>query len=214
MPDIIDVTLITAVYGEDKYFDYVKQWVDAVENLNPKPKKIMVATDNVNKLIPLPLGYTIVNMKDKDEFVWRSPYYWNECARLVDTEWIWVLDIDDTFVSDALTMLNTDKDVVAVGIRIDKDTSYIPYPMNGIEIADGSVCYLNCGSPIRKSWWKKVGGYPDIALTDWGMWRKLARAGATFNFPNKIGYNYRKDNRGSMSDWAETEQNKQDALQY
>jgi hypothetical protein len=110
-------------------------------------------------------------------------------------------------------MLETDADVVAVGLKISDSANYIPQAISNDTIINTESNYLNCGSPIRRVAWEKVGGYPDIAFTDWGMWRILARADAKFYFPNRVGYIYRKDSANSMSGWAETTQNKEEALE-
>jgi hypothetical protein len=206
MPDIIDVTIVTAVYG-DKYDEFIDGWIESVEALNPAPARVLIGTD---KQKDVKFEQVVRDCKDVK---WKSPYLWNECIKESLTEWVWVLDIDDRFVSNALTMLKTDADVVAVGLKIFGDADYIPQAISTQTIIDSESNYLNCGSPIRRTVWEKVGGYPEIAFTDWGMWRILARANAKFYFPNKVGYIYRREPANSMSGWAETTQNKKEALE-
>lgn len=206
MLHITDVTIITAVYG-DKYDQFIDDWIEAIEALDPAPARVLIGTDRQRDV---KFEQVVCDCKDVK---WRSPYLWNKCIEESSTQWIWVLDIDDRFVPDALTMLETDADVVAVGLKISDSAKYIPQAISNDTIINTKLNYLNCGSPIKKAAWEKVGGYPEIAFTDWGMWRILARADAKFYFPNRVGYIYRKDLANSMSGWAETTQNKEEALE-
>jgi hypothetical protein len=73
--------------------------------------------------------------------------------------------------------------------------------MSNESIASDPNCYFCFGSPFRKQW---ALDYPFVEspYTDWIFWRQIARAGAKFEWSNKIGYTYRKDFANSMSGWA------------
>ena len=205
---MVDVTIITAIYGDD-YDHFIDGWFEAIENLEMKPKQILMGTDKHRNANCKQIIRNTNNVK------WRSPFFWNECAKKAKTKWIWICDIDDRLKPNALNDLEQqDCDIWQVGYQVQGSSEiYVPPNMSNESIYSEPHCYFCCASPIQKSWWEKC-NYPDVALTDWAMWRKSARLGAKFGFAGKPLYDYRKDFANSMSGWAETDVNKQEALQF
>jgi hypothetical protein len=198
---VADVTIITAIYG-DKYDQFIEGWSEAVSNLTVEPKRVICAGDrlrdiNAEQIVSQPA----VGWK------WRSPWYWNSAARNTDTEWIWVLDIDDRIKPNALeNLMEQTCDIWLVGIDVNGTENYLPPRLTNEQIASSEHCYFCCGSPIKRSWWQK-NPYKDLAFTDWAMWRTSAQMGARFEWANKVGYYYRKDFNNSMSGWADADAN-------
>jgi hypothetical protein len=198
---VADVTIITAIYG-DKYEQFIEGWSEAVSNLTVQPKRVICAGDrlrdiNAEQIVSQPA----VGWK------WRSPWYWNSAARNTDTEWIWVLDIDDRIKPNALeNLMEQSCDIWLVGIDVNGTENYLPPRLTNEQIASSEHCYFCCGSPIKRSWWQK-NPYKDLAFTDWAMWRTSAQMGARFEWANKVGYYYRKDFNNSMSGWADADAN-------
>jgi hypothetical protein len=198
---VADVTIITAIYG-DKYEQFIEGWSEAVSNLTVQPKRVICAGDrlrdiNAEQIVSQPA----VGWK------WRSPWYWNSAARNTDTEWIWVLDIDDRIKPNALeNLMEQTCDIWLVGIDVNGTENYLPPRLTNEQIASSEHCYFCCGSPIKRSWWQK-NPYKDLAFTDWAMWRTSAQMGARFEWANKVGYYYRKDFNNSMSGWADADAN-------
>jgi hypothetical protein len=198
---VADVTIITAVYG-DKYDHFIDGWSEAINNLTIAPKRVICAGDrlrniNAEQIVSQPA----VGWK------WRSPWYWNSAARNTDTEWIWVLDIDDRIKPNALeNLMEQTCDIWLVGIDVNGTENYLPPRLTNEQIASSEHCYFCCGSPIRRSWWQQ-NPYRDLAFTDWAMWRTSAKMGARFEWANKVGYYYRKDFDNSMSGWADADVN-------
>ena len=206
---MVDVTIITAIYG-DKYDQYIEGWIQAIENLEQKPKQIVIGSDKQRNINAKQV------IRNTNDVKWRSPYFWNQCAAKAKTKWIWICDIDDRLKPEALNELEKQEcDIWQVGYQVQgTNETYIPPQMSNEQIYTDPNCYFCCASPIKKSWWEQC-NYPDVAFTDWAMWRKSARLGATFGYANKALYNYRKDFANSMSGWADADpQNRNDALEY
>jgi hypothetical protein len=124
---------------------------------------------------------------------------------MTDTEWIWVLDIDDRIKPDALEgLMEQTCDIWLMGMHTNGAEVYLPPHLTNEQIATAEHCYFCCGSPIRRSWWKQ-NRYRDLAYTDWAMWRTSAKMGASFGWADKMGYTYRKDFANSMSGWADAD---------
>jgi hypothetical protein len=206
---MVDVTIITAVYG-DKYDHFIDGWIKAIENLELKPKQVIMGSDK----------YRNANVKQvirkTDNVKWRSPFFWNQCAGKAKTKWIWICDIDDRLKPNALNNLEAQTcDIWQVGYQVQNSTeTYVPPNMRNESIYSEPYCYFCCASPIQKSWWEKC-NYPEVAYADWAMWRKSARLGANFGYANEALYWYRKDFNNSMSGWADADdRNRQEALEY
>jgi hypothetical protein len=205
---MVDVTIITAVYG-DKYDHFIEGWLESIENLELKPKQVLIGTDRFRN----------VNLKQvvrKTENVkWKSPFFWNQCAKKTKTKWIWICDIDDRLKPNALNNLEQqDCDIWQVGYQVQgSNETYVPPNLINESIYSEPYCYFCCASPIQKSWWEKC-NYPEVALADWAMWRKSARLGARFGYANQPLYDYRRDFDNSMSGWAETDENRTEALKF
>lgn len=196
---LADVTIITAIYG-DKYDQYIDGWSEAIDNLTIKPKRIICASDRLRNI----RAERIVS-QPAPGWVWKSPWYWNSAADMTDTEWIWVLDIDDRIKPDALeNLMEQTCDIWLVGIDVNGTENYLPPRLTNEQIASAEHCYFCCGSPIRRSWWQQ-NPYKDLAFTDWCMWRTSAKMGARFEWADKVGYYYRKDFANSMSGWADAD---------
>jgi hypothetical protein len=206
---MVDVTIITAVYG-DKYDHFIDGWIEAVENLENKPKQIIIGTDKHKNIHAKQVIRSTENVK------WRSPFFWNACAEQAQTKWIWVCDIDDRLKPEALNNLEKQEcDIWQVGYQVQGSSEiYIPPNLINETIYTEPYCYFCCASPIQKSWWEQC-HYPEVAYADWAMWRKSARLGARFGYANQALYDYRKDFVNSMSGWADADaNNRKEALEY
>jgi hypothetical protein len=196
---VADVTIITAIYG-DKYDQYIEGWSEAIDNLTIQPKRIICGSDRLRDI----RAERVVS-QPAPGWVWKSPWYWNSAADMTDTEWIWVLDIDDRIKPDALEgLMEQTCDIWLMGMHTNGAEVYLPPHLTNEQIATAEHCYFCCGSPIRRSWWKQ-NRYRDLAFTDWAMWRTSAKMGASFGWANKMGYTYRKDFANSMSGWADAD---------
>lgn len=124
---------------------------------------------------------------------WRHPqaYHLNEAIRQVETEWAWIVDIDDIVMVDGLRGLgDVEADVWQMGfLRSDGELYRPPALTNDEYLAERGNPYV-AGSAIRVEAFREVGGFTDIAFQDWGLWRRLALVGATFQASDRAHFHY------------------------
>jgi hypothetical protein len=194
---MVDVTIMAWIYG-DKYNQYVDRWSDAINNLETKPARVIVCSDKPRHIN----GVEVIHKPIKSDWKVPNPHYANFICNYTNTEWMLLMDIDDQIKPDCLNELDqVSSDVWLMGIDINGQEKYLPPQMSNESIASDPNCYFCFGSPFRKQW---ALDYPFVEspYTDWIFWRQIARAGAKFEWSNKIGYTYRKDFANSMSGWA------------
>lgn len=159
------VTIISCLYGTT-HTEFLPRWLEATDRI-PHDARI-VATDRI------PCS-------------WRYPqaFYLNWAAYAAQTEWVWISDIDDLPLPDALDGLDeVDADVWLTGFG-----HPIPRLTNAEYLASPENVYPG-SSAFRTETFRGVGGFPDIAFQDWGLWRRLARAGATFEPSERAHFHY------------------------
>lgn len=174
------VTVVSCVYGPT-FARFLPRWSEHVALLSPKPDAVIVAADWPHD-VP---GARVI----ASECPWRHPQAWylNQAIAAADTEWVWIVDVDDCARPDGLAGLDqVDADVWQTGyLRSDGET-YVPGP----EALAAAGNMLVAGSAIRtKAFWD-VGGFPDVAFQDWALWRKLQAAGARFAFSGRVNFDY------------------------
>lgn len=180
----MSVTVVSCVYGEH-YRRFVKRWAEAVAALDPGPDAVIVATDGH---VEVP-GAKVV----ESYCHWRYPQAWHlqQAISAATTDWVWIVDIDDVPFPDGLQGLHDVLgDVWAVGYERSDGEVFIPSRAD----LDASCPYA-AGSMIRTDIFREAGGFADIALQDWGLWRKLARRGAAFTMSGRAHYSYMRHPR-------------------
>lgn len=168
-----DVTVVSCLYG-DTHDEFEERWWEAVSALSPSPREVVVATDCV-----------------MDGWSHPQARHLNVAVEEVETEWTWFLDIDDLAFPDALEGLEeVAADVWQLGyLRSDGET-YIPPQLTAAEVLAAERNPFVAGSCIRTEAFRRIGGFRDIALQDWGLWRALAAADATFQSSGRTHFHY------------------------
>lgn len=169
----MSVTVVSCVYGD--YNRYLPTWGAAVRGLEPKPDATIVHTD-----WDVPCD-------------WQHPqaFYLQKAIEKADTEWVVISDIDDLPHTDALAGLeDVQADVWQMGFDRSDGERYIPPTLTPEEVLAMDRNVLVGSSAIRTEAFHAVGGFPDIALQDWGLWRRLARAGYTFESSGRTHFRY------------------------
>lgn len=185
----MSVTVVSCVYGD--HASFVAGWLEAVNRLDPAPDRIIVASDRALGL-PAHVGSVI------GETVFRHPQaqYLNMAVGAADTEWVWVVDIDDRPMADALKGLEAvTGDVWMTGfVRYDGEhyDEYVPPKLTPQQVLAASTSVIPGGSAIRREAFRDAGGYPDVAFQDWALWRRLARHGASFVPSGRTHYCYNR----------------------
>ena len=182
----MSVTVVSCAYGP-RFVGFVPRWAEAVDAMQPRPDKVIVAADRwVDLWID---GAELFEA----ECSWKhpQPFYYNLAISRAATEWVWVVDIDDYAKRDGLHGLNmVAADVWQMGFdSTDGETYVVPQWSNEDYLASERNVYVN-GSAFRKEAFDAVGGYRDLALQDWDLWRRLARAGASFQSSGRTHFDY------------------------
>jgi hypothetical protein len=180
------VTVISCLYG-DSHDRFVAEWEGGISHLDPKPSAVIVATDHPRKIRQAKVKIGACS--------WKHPqaFFLNHALRHVETDWVWIHDIDDYAFPDALKGLgDVHADVWQMGYERSDGAFYVPPHMN---CSDLLACRRNpfvAGSCVRTDLLRSVGGFADLALQDWALWRALAREGATFQSSDRTHFYYRR----------------------
>lgn len=183
---MIDCTIISCVYG-DSHDRFVADWADGIGRLSPAPADVIVSTDR-----PRDIPGALVRP------VWCSwaypqAFHLHHALEYVETTWVWIHDIDDVAFPDALEGLeNVTADVWQLGYVRSDGEEYLPPRLTASELLEPGHNPFVAGSCVRTSKLREVGGFRDVALQDWALWRALARAGATFESSSRPHFHYRR----------------------
>lgn len=182
----MNVTIISCVYG-DSHDRFVADWMAGIRRLNPQPHQVIVATDHPRKI----RGAMVVRASGG----WNHPQacHLERALRNVETEWVWIHDIDDYAFEDALVGLDgIHADVWQMGYERSDGVFYLPPNLSAEQVLESAANPFVAGSCIRTDALRSVGGFPDLALQDWALWRALARAEATFVASDRTHFYYRR----------------------
>lgn len=178
----MSVTVVSCAYGV-RYASFYRPWRTAIGLLDPAPDAVIVATDGV------------VNSHDviQPTGSWRHPqaFLLQRAIEAAETDWVWIVDLDDLAKPDALAGLeDVDADVWQMGFDRSDGETYVVPQMTAAEYLASERNVFVAGSAIRRDAFLSVGGFPDIALQDWGLWRRLARDGCTFQSSGRTHFHY------------------------
>ena len=70
-----------------------------------------------------------------------------------------------------------------------------PPPLTAAEVYDSPRNLIPAGSFIRTEAFRECGGYLDVALQDWSLWRRLSLHGARFESSDRAHYGYMRHPR-------------------
>lgn len=173
---MVDVTILSCLYG-DTHDAYLIDWLNAVGLLNPAPCEVIIATDRYRHLTSV----LEVSRLRQDRNTYPQAFHLNSALKEVRSEWVWIHDIDDLAFHDALKGIDhIDADVVQCGYERSDGETYIPPMMSNEEILALDHNPFVAGSFVRTDILLDSGGFPDVALQDWALWRRLALVGAVF----------------------------------
>lgn len=123
---------------------------------------------------------------------WKHPqaFYLNEAINRAATDWVVIADIDDLLMPDALHGLeDVQADVWQMGYETERASYVVPQMTNEEYLSSPSNPYVGT-SAIRVEAFREVGGFHDVALQDWELWRRMARAGYTFESSGRTHFHY------------------------
>lgn len=180
----MSVTVVSCVYGP-RYASFFRPWWNAVQALDPAPNRVILAGDGIGH----PNGPEIIQA----ECGWRYPqaFYLQQAIEAADTDWVWVIDIDDIPHRDGLAGLaDVDEDVWQMGFHRSDGETYVPPQLTATEVLASEKNVFVAGSAFRREAFLAAGGFPDVALQDWAVWRRLARNDATFKSSGRTHFHY------------------------
>lgn len=179
------MTVVSCLYGHG-YERFQRDWILSINHLDRKADDVVLMGD---------LAAYIPSFSDRVRCEWKYPQaFWLQRAiESAETDWVWILDIDDTALPDALNGIDdVEADVWAMGyVRSDGEV-YVPPPLTANEVLSNPRNVIPAGSAIRTKAFHACGGYLDVALQDWALWRALARNGATFQTSGRAHYRYNR----------------------
>jgi len=190
----LTVAVVSCVYGPT-HGQFIPAWADAIRKLKPAPDQVIVLADQHYQI---PGASVIVWPCD-----WKHPqaFYLNEAFAWAMTEWAWIVDIDDLPHPRALRGLDeVAADVWQMGFDRSDGERYVPPQLSNEDyLKSKRNVYVGC-SAIRLEAFHRVGGFQDVALQDWALWRRLAAAGATFQSSGRTHFYYQrhKETRGAV----------------
>jgi len=114
----------------------------------------------------------------------------NEIVRELplDIDWLAFLDDDDVMLPDHLRILSEaseQADVVYSLCQIECNTR--PFDPQALKEAN----YIPVTALVRRSIFEQVGGFSDVPLEDWVLWKKILDAGGRFVYVPRVTWTYR-----------------------
>jgi hypothetical protein len=179
----VSVTVVSCLFNPWRgYQRFLPGWASAIAALERSPDHIIIAGDSEPATLRLACS-------------WRYPqaYYLQRAIEVAATEWVWIVDIDDTALPHALNGIDdVDADVWTMGyVRSDGEVYTVP-ELTATEVYDSPRNVIPAGSAIRTEAFHESGGFLDIAFQDWALWRRLAEHGATFATTGRVDYRYNR----------------------
>lgn len=162
------------VWGD--YHQYVERWYDSL--VEAATTEIVLVTDKPRPDIPCK---QILNPPHGE---YREASWWTAGVEWLSTEYRGTLGVDDTVVPDVWDGLQGD--VYLLGMRVvgpSNHTLMPPYDTAQDYLRHKAMIVCHA-SPYKAEWFT---GYPQIAYSDWKIYLDMARAGAEFYNPKKIG---------------------------
>lgn len=184
----MSVTVVSCVYGERGYERFIDGWAASITALNRRPDHVIVGCDGT-------YGLPAFVRAIVKPCPWLHPqaFYLQEAIHAASTEWVWILDIDDRAMPDALDGIDeVAADVWAMGYRRSDGELYVPPALSAEKVLASPRNMIPAGSAIRIDAFRRCGGFRDVAFQDWSLWRILASNGATFQTSGRIHYRYRR----------------------
>jgi hypothetical protein len=155
--------------------------------LNPAPREVIIGTDRYRHITTL----LEVSRLRQDRRSYPQAFHLNTALQEVRSEWVWIHDIDDLAVPDALEGIeHADADVIQCGYERSDGEVYIPPALPNDEILELDHNPFVAGSFVRTDILLDAGGFPNVALQDWALWRRLALMGAVFAAGDRPRFKY------------------------
>jgi hypothetical protein len=193
---VTSVTVVSSVYGDRGFHSFVPRWMKAIDKLERQPEQIIIGADRFT--------YESSVEVVSENLAWAYPqaFHLQDAISQASTDWIWVCDIDDLAMPDALNGIDdVAEDVWQMGyLRHPDELLYVPPQLGCADILASEKNEFVAGSAFRRDAFEEVGGFPDVAFQDWGLWRRMARHGMRFLSSDRAHFHYNRHlaTRGAM----------------
>lgn len=168
------VTILSCSYGRE-YLRFEAGWWSAIQLLHRPPDDVMMVREH----------------PAHSSWKHRQAELLDFGIRHALTEWVWIVDLDDRVIPsglDGIDALTLDTDVWLTGFVDSRGQTHVPQVISNQAYLLSTKNGYTAGSIIRREAALAVGGFDDIAFQDWGLWRKLAAAGAGFKSTGRVNF--------------------------
>lgn len=181
----MEVGVAGCVWGD--YHRYVQRWYDSLVKANTA--EIVLVTDEPRPDIPC---RQIINPPHAE---YKEASWWTVGVNALSTPYRGTLGVDDEMVPDCWEGVSGD--VYLLGMRVIGQSNHIVMPPydTAEEYLKRSAVVVCHASPFRAEYFT---GYPQVAYSDWKIYLDMARAGAEFFNPKKVGMIHHEHD-GSLS---------------
>lgn len=179
------------------YHHYVREWWEHFDGMTRRPDEIILVTDKPRRDIPC---RQIVD--PPIDGLYQEASWWTQGVNALTTTWRGTLGVDDRFFSDAYEGLPSSEvaDCWVVGFMEKPDHRiWIPPAFNADELLEMKENPFGHVSPFTADIWARIGSeYPDVAWSDWTVYREMAKEGCRFWGSGKAAF-YSNRHYGSLS---------------
>lgn len=197
----------------DEYHYFVRVWWEHLQTLERVPDQIILVTDRPRPDIPC-------------EQIVNPPYgkhqeagWWTAGINALDTVWRGTLGIDDKLLENCYVGLPSSEvaDCWPLGFIEQPVTRiHIPPVFSAAELLAMTENPLGHVSPFTERVWKLIGSeYPDVAYSDWTVYREIAKVGGRFVPSEKVGFlSYRRIDSLSHKHALDADRHRKEAQEY
>jgi hypothetical protein len=194
------ITLYTVAEGA-AYAPFAERWLDSVKAMNPLPDEIVIVIGpddhcQIRNRDMAGLNTRIIQLDEP-----FSNAYFRAGAENATSEWVAFCGLDDQMLPHAykdLAHANAINANIMVGTIYLSNGTLWRGTWNPSALRNHNT--LPAHSPIKKSLYQRVGGFPDIHWSDWGFWLLAAANGAKpFHSPEPLAIFDIGENRETMS---------------
>lgn len=168
------------------YHQYVERWYQSLENV---VDEVVLVTDEPRPDIPC---RQIIN-PPHEEF--REASWWTVGVEALSTEYRATLGVDDVLLHDAYKGIRGDVWLLGMILKPSNVSVYPPYD-TGMEYVRNRAMITCHASAFHAAWFE---GYPQVAYSDTKIFLDMARRGAEFVNPKRVGILHFEDTPDSLS---------------
>ena len=196
MSRVENLTVFSASWGNEYWDKYGYDWHQSIENLDPQPAHVIIATD---RTLPLGSGYQQIDL--------REPYHWdafNAAVEAAETEWVAGLAIDDRLPPDAFADIDMSGDVEASFSIDSKGNAMRPRQHKWDEIMTNDWYPLSGYQIVKRDVWMKYPLRP-VEWPDWVQALEWKAGGVRVRFSERVRqyYTLHDKQHSRVKNWQE-----------